>query len=132
MLIIIFSAIATVLGIVLIIIGDRFNFFFYFIPDILTALGGACLVASTFIAFVIQISKEDEYQSTFYEKKMLEYRLSEEENVMNNDFLYASIVEFNSKIARNKRYSDSPWIGLYFNDKIAAIEYIEIDFGDLK
>lgn len=132
MLIIIFSAIATVLGIVLIIIGDRFDFFFYFIPEILTALGGACLVASTFIAFVVQISKEDEYQSTFYEKKMLEYRLSEEENVMNNEFLYASIVEFNSKIAREKRYSDSPWIGLYFNDKIAAIEYIEIDFRGVK
>jgi len=132
MLIIIFSAIAMVLGIVLIIIEDRFDFFFYSIPEILTALGGACLVASTFIGFVVQISKEDEYQSTFYEKKMLEYRLSEEKNVMNNDFLYASIVEFNSKIAREKRYSDSPWIGLYFNDKIAAIEYIEIDFGDLK
>lgn len=40
--------------------------------------------------------------------------------------LYSEIVDFNNELRGHKHYSDNLWIGIFFNDKIANIEYIDI------
>jgi hypothetical protein len=40
--------------------------------------------------------------------------------------LYSDIVEFNNELRSDKTYSDNIWINWFFNDKVATIDYIEI------
>ncbi len=98
------------------------------IIGILTAVifGLGLLVCST-VVMIVQIPKENQYQRMLYEKQVLEYRLEQkEENIIGNEMLYSEIVKFNNTLRTVKRYSDSLWVGIFYNDKIATIEYIEI------
>ena len=80
------------------------------------------------LAMIISIKKEANYQNALYEKQMLEYRLEHiEDNLIGNEILYLEITEFNNELRSCKYYSGNLWIGLFFNDKIATIEYIEIE-----
>lgn len=80
------------------------------------------------IAMIAQIPKENNYQKAIYEREILVYRLKhKEENIVGNEMLYSEIIDFNNELRTIKRYSNNLWVGLFFNDKIATIEYIEID-----
>lgn len=75
----------------------------------------------------IQIPKVKNYEQKMYEKNVLEYRLENyNQNLIGNELIYNDIVEFNKSIRNAKRYSDNFWIGLFYNDKIAEIDYIQI------
>lgn len=86
------------------------------------------LIIAGSIAMSVQIPKEKDYQQAVYEKQVIEYRLeNKDENIVGNELLYKDIVEFNNNLRQHKRYADNFWIGIFHNDKIATIEYIEID-----
>jgi hypothetical protein len=86
------------------------------------------LVIAGSIAMAVQIPKEKDYQQAVYERQVIEYRLeNKDDNIVGNELLYKDIVEFNNNLRQHKRYADSFWIGIFHNDKIATIEYIEID-----
>lgn len=72
-----------------------------------------------------QITKEAEYQKALYMRDVLIYRL-ENENMAGNELLYSQIVEFNNDLRDIKRWSANEWVGIFNNDMIAGIDYIEI------
>lgn len=85
------------------------------------------LVIAGGIAMSVQIPKEKDYQQAVYERQVIEYRLkNKDDNIVGNELLYKDIVEFNNNLRQHKRYADNFWIGIFHNDKIATIEYIEI------
>lgn len=83
------------------------------------------------LALRTQIPKQKNYEEALYRKQVIEYRLkNQHQNLIGNELLYNDIVEFNNELRVHKRYSDSFWIGAFHNDKIATIDYIEIDGVD--
>ena len=131
--IIITSAILLIVGIVLMVICAKKNCdciddWYGMIGLLLTVLAIFALVISSVIAMVIQIPKEKDYQQAVYERQVIEYRLeNKDDNIVGNELLYKDIVEFNNNLRQHRRYADSFWIGIFLNDKIATIEYIEIE-----
>lgn len=86
------------------------------------------LIVCIVVMLSVQIPKQKDYEQVLYEKQVLEYRLEkQEDDLTGNELLYRDIVELNNRIMVNKRYSDNFWIGLFYNDKIATIDYIEIE-----
>ena len=81
------------------------------------------LVCCSVIAIGVQITKEVEYEKKVVEREILLDGLEKE----NSAFIYEKIIAFNNDVRVHKRYSDSPWIGLFHNDKIATLEYIELN-----
>lgn len=80
------------------------------------------------VILCIQIPKETDYQKALYEKEVLEYRLeNKDENQVGNEMLYSEIVEFNNELRTHKTYSKNLWLNLFYNDKIATIDYIELN-----
>ena len=130
--IIIISAILLIVGITLMVICDTTNCDcfddWYGVGLSLTALATFALVVFSAVAMIIQIPKEKDYQQSVYERQVLEYRLeNKDDNIVGNELLYKDIVEFNNNLRQHKRYANNFWIGIFHNDKIATIEYIEIE-----
>lgn len=95
---------------------------------ILTFLSSIPLCICIAIALSVQVYKDRDYEEMVYEKSVLELRLNnKDDNLVGNEFLYADIIDFNNKLRYERRYADSFWIGIFHNDKIATIEYIEIE-----
>ena len=129
MLLTILSGGVLIVGIILIVIGrDDWDVNVKTILGILlTLIGGAVLVILSVLAIIAAATKDKVYQDMLYQRRVLEYRLShEEENTIGNELLYSDIVEFNNELRSDKTYSDNIWINWFFNDKVATIDYIEI------
>lgn len=129
MLLTILSGVVLIVGIILIVIGrDDWDVNVKTILGILlTLIGGVVLVILSVLAIIAAATKDKVYQDMLYQRKVLEYRLShEEENTIGNELLYSDIVEFNNELRSDKTYSDNIWINWFFNDKVATIDYIEI------
>lgn len=129
MLLTILSGGVLIVGIILIVIGrDDWDVNVKTILGILlTLIGGIVLVIFSVLAIIAAATKDKVYQDMLYQRKVLEYRLShEEENTIGNELLYSDIVEFNNELRSDKTYSDNIWINWFFNDKVATIDYIEI------
>lgn len=129
MLLTILSGIVLIVGIVVLIIGN-----YYWGKDVLNIIGFSfafigvlVLMVCSVLAIIAAATKDKVYQDMLYQRKVLEYRLShEEENTIGNELLYSDIVEFNNELRSDKTYSDNIWINWFFNDKVATIDYIEI------
>lgn len=129
MLLTILSGIVLIVGIVVLIIDN-----YYWGTDVLDIIGffsafigGLVLIVCSVLAIITAATKDKVYQDMLYQRKVLEYRLShEEENTIGNELLYSDIVEFNNELRSDKTYSDNIWINWFFNDKVATIDYIEI------
>lgn len=93
-------------------------------------LGGVSLLFYVVIIICCRIPINRDYNDAVYEKQVLEYRLDNLDTVgaqTGNELLYNDIVEFNKELRHAKRYVDNPWIGWFVNEKIAGLDYIEID-----
>lgn len=98
------------------------------ISALLHAIAWIAIFAVGIPILCIQIPKNKNYQNALYEKQVLEYRLEHKtDNAVGNELLYSDIVKFNKSIRNDKKYANNFWIGLFYNDKIAEIEYIEIE-----
>ena len=88
------------------------------------------LVASI-SALSTQILKQKNYEEVLYKKQVIEYRLeNQHQNLVGNELLFDDIVGLNNDLRNHKRYCDNFWIGIFYNDKIATIDYITIDGVD--
>ena len=133
MIITLISLVSIVIGIVL--INARLDN--YKIEDCINGIGAALmtlgiLFSCTCFAIIIgQVSaREIDYQNTLYEKEMLEYRIEHmEENITGNEMLYSDIVEFNNELRRVKKWANNSWTNWFNNQKVATIDYIELDMN---
>ena len=124
-------------GIVLLIISNSSKIS-YSARDIIRYIGVMCLLLGGIMGIVTggisigtAINADIDYEKTIYERDVLEYRLEHlSENMTGNELLYNDIVEFNNRLRHTKKWADSPWISWFFNQKIADIEYIELDLED--
>lgn len=126
-----------VAGIVLLIIGNSSKISYnardiiMFIVVVCLLIGGILGTITGGISIGTAINADLDYEKTIYERDVLEYRLEHsDENMVGNELLYNDIVEFNNRLRHTKEWADSPWISWFFNQKIADIEYIELDLGD--
>lgn len=127
--IVIVSSIVLIVGIILITLGNKLW------SDLCNGFGVGCVMIAGFalllsLAFTLiaQIPKQKDYETALYERQVIEYRLeNKSENVVGNELLYEDIVEYNNTLRSHKRYHDNFWLNWFYNDKIATIEYIEIE-----
>lgn len=126
-----------VAGIVLWIIGNSSKISYnardiiMYITIVCLLLGGIMGTITGGISIGTAINADVDYEKTIYERDVLEYRLEHsDENMIGNELLYNDIVKFNNSLRHTKEWADSPWISWFFNQKIADIEYIELDLGD--
>ncbi|MCM1306479.1 MAG: hypothetical protein NC037_01010 [Bacteroides sp.] len=135
MLILIIFGVLTVIGIVVAVLGRVFECYLDYNAETVMKLGGSivsflfgmALIIAIGFAMGVQIPKEKDYQAVLYEKEVLEYRLEHiEENLVGNEILYSEIIEFNNQLRDCKYYSGNLWLNLFYNDKIATIDYIGI------
>ena len=131
MLIIIVSLVLMVISIVVCRYGDNH----YYVHDLINITSYVVSIFSTAI-FIVAISfatansitKETNFQNMLYEKQVIEYRIeNKESNVVGNEMLYNDIVAFNNKLRKEKKWATNPWTNVFWNGKIASIDYIELE-----
>ena len=76
------------------------------------------------------INSELEYQNMLLERKSIEYRLEQadsKDSLMTNGGLYYDAVQFNNDLRAYKTYTHNFWVGWFWMDKPAELEYIELN-----
>ena len=67
------------------------------------------------------------YQNKLHEREMLEYRANQtENNIIGNELLYNDIVEFNNDLRGVKKWANNFWVGSFYVQEIAELDYIEV------
>lgn len=123
-----------IVGIILIVIDDKFcirncvGTMIEYGKIILTALG----VFGTMLCFAFGlgnlIAYDTDYQNMLHKKEMLDYRIEHmEENITGNEMLYNDIVEFNNELRFEKKWANNPWTNWFNNKDIASLDYVELD-----
>ena len=136
MLIFIILCVAFIAGITLLVLDDKFGWSWKhglvsLLGCALAVLGFFAILISAIWVATVQIPKETDYQNELHLRETLEYRLEHKsENAVGNELLYTDIVQFNNNLRTTKYYANNPWTSWFHNDKIATLDYIEIEEGE--
>lgn len=126
MLLTIISVLLIILGIKLIVKYNKLGSILFLVGCIGTFLCVLCIMCA-------QISKQALYEKEVMRRDTLEYRLEHRDNEqVGNEMLYSDILEFNQDLYSVKKWSRNPWVNWFWNDKIAELDYIDIDEENTK
>lgn len=90
------------------------------------AFGVVASLSGGIIAMWVQVNKDIDYQNALHDREVLVYRLEhQEENLVGNELLYAEIVDFNNRLRFEKKWANNLWVGVFNNELIADLDYIE-------
>ena len=90
--------------------------------------GSICLLLCIMATLFTIVNYDIDYQNKLYEKEMLEYRIEQiDEDITGNEMLYNDIVEFNNDLRHTKKWANNLWTNWFYNQKIASIDYVELD-----
>lgn len=97
-----------------------------------TVLSSATILVCGIVCLGINadINVELEYQNMLLEQKSIECRLEQAESkdsFMTNGGVYYDAVQFNNDLRAYKTYTHNFWVGLFWADKPAELEYIELN-----
>lgn len=98
-----------------------------------TIIGGTAIAVCGFICLCINtdINVDLKYQNMLLKRKSIEYRLEQAESkdsFMTNIGVYYDAVQFNNNLRAYKTYTHNFWVGWFWEDKPAELEYIELNF----
>lgn len=104
----------------------------FFAGMLCTIIGGAVIIVSGIMCLCINadINVDLEYQNMLLERKSIEHRLEQaesEDSFMTNGGVYYDAVRFNNDLRAYKTYTHNFWVGLFWADKPAELEYIELN-----
>lgn len=120
-----------IIGIICIVVGNYLGYSFggLLVGGVFTTVvSGFVLVVFIGMIIGVNATADMDYQSKLHEKDMLEYRIERmEENITGNEMLYNDIVEFNNDLRAVKKFANSPWTNWFNNQKIASMDYIELE-----
>lgn len=75
----------------------------------------------------LPVEEQRYYEEMKMEREIIVYRLENEDAILNgNTDLYDDLSSFNNEVRNHKMMSDNIWIGMFFNQKIQDLEYIDL------
>ena len=109
----------------------------YYCEDFWFNCGLLCFLLGGFLTVIIgvgaiceAVNAPSDYTRLVETKKMIEYRidnLDNKDNYMVNGGVYDDIIEYNSEIREYKRFGNNFWVGIMYDDDIAALDLIEFE-----
>lgn len=92
-------------------------------------IGGVCGVVAI-VAIIIAAAQNDVLtENLIAQREAIEYRLEqcdEDTNIMINGGVYEDLLEYNAEVRRHKRWTHDPWVGWFYSDSPAELDYIEL------
>ena len=97
-----------------------------------TVAGSVAIVVCGIMCLCINadINADLEYQNMLLERRSVEYRLEQaesEDSFTTNGGVYYDAVRFNNDLRAYKIYTHNFWVGWFWADKPAELEYIELN-----
>ena len=90
-------------------------------------VGGVCSIVAI-VAIIVAVAQNDIVTENLIAKRdAIMYRLeqcNEDTNVMVNGGVYEDLIEYNAEVRRYKRWTHDPWVGWFYSDGPAELEYI--------
>lgn len=131
MIITLIALICLIVGIILFVIDDKFAIT-YDLPSMFGLyLSEFSIVILLFCGAMIlgmNACKDIDYQNMLDERELIEYRIEDKDrDFIGDGKLYNDIVDFNNSLRKVKEGVNNPWTNWFYNDKIATIDYIEME-----
>lgn len=92
-------------------------------------IGGVCALVAITSIIVATAENGVTTDNLIEQRNAIEYRLEQcdkDVNIMINGGVYNDIVEYNNTIRKYKKWSHNPWVGWFWSDGPAELEYIEL------
>ena len=132
--IIIIGAICLIVGIILYkcFIDDILYSEGWLVGGIIGILLGAVILISCGICCLVEnygAQAEKTYEDLAHTKAVIEYRLENsntDESLTINGGVYDDLIEYNNTIREYKMMTHNFWVGWFYSDKPATLEYIEL------
>ena len=108
--------------------------------DIWLYLGTLCSVIASVVIIICgivcliinsEVMTEMEYQNMLLERTNIEYCLEQaetEDSFLTNGGIYYDAVQFNNDLRVYKTYAHNFWVGWFWADKPATLDYIKLNF----
>ena len=92
-------------------------------------IGGVCAIVA--IVFIIIAAAQNDIitEDLIAKREAIEYRLEqcdEDTNVTVNGGVYSDLIEYNAEVRRHKRWTHDLWVGWFYSDGPAELEYIKL------
>lgn len=87
-------------------------------------LGGIVAAVCVVIAITSHIDVEYKYQKDYMEYEILQEQI--DSGNYNSTTITSDIISYNQKVMSNKRYYNSPWIGLYYYEGCEKLPLLEM------
>lgn len=95
---------------------------------ILVGAIGTLVCGGTIIG--VNINHDVDYQNKLYEREVLEYRVDRlDDDLTGNELIYNDVVAFNNDLRLTKKHANSLWLNWFYNQDIAALDYVELPSG---
>ena len=125
MLILIISIIILAAGIVFIYLASKtWKDDLALIGAILSAIGGFFTVVFIVMTIMSHINVGYQFQRDYMEYEILQEQI--DSGNYNSITITSDIISYNQKVMNNKRYYNSPWIGLYYYEGCEKLPLLEM------
>lgn len=94
-----------------------------------TVICVAAIVIISMGCIIVNITAPKTYADMAQEREAIEYRLDKIEDDSNftvNDGVYNDLVEYNNKLRGYKLYTHNFWVGWFYADTPAELDYVEL------
>ena len=92
-------------------------------------VGGVCTIVAIICIIAAAAENGIVTEDLIAKREAIEYRLEqcdEDTNVIVNGGVYNDLVEYNAEVRRHKRWTHDPWVGWFYPDGPAELEYIDL------
>ena len=92
-------------------------------------VGSICVICTTIGIIGAAVNNDIRTENLVEQRNVIEYRLEQcdkDTNIMINGGIYNDIVEYNNTIRKYKKWTHNPWVGWFWADGPAELEYIEL------
>ena len=125
MLILIISMIIFIAGIVFMYFGlKNWNDGLGIAGSFSLVIGGIVATVCVVMAITSHIDVEYKYQKDYMEYEILQEQI--DSGNYNSITITSDIISYNKKVMNNKRYYNSPWIGLYYYEGCEKLPLLEV------
>lgn len=125
MLILIISILLLIMGLVIWKIGKKkYRDGIEFSGIIITIFSAIAVMICVALTMASHINVENQYQKDYMEYEILQAHIDSEE--YNKVTIASEVISYNRKVMDNRKYYNSPWIGLYYYEGCETLPLLDM------
>ena len=115
----------TLFGIILALYGSRRDYDGYVVVGVVTSIIGG-IVLFVMLIEAATLPSDFDYTEEEYINLSMQIGTVDRDDIVTGENLRNQVLEMNNKISKHKCYSKNLWVGMFWSERIGALEPLEV------